>query len=74
MSDEAIETVDYRTFGFEQNSSRLDTEPCEVCRLFCASYKLEGDMAQPFFSLLPKFIHTKANEINDNPQLNRLRN
>ena len=71
-SSPELKTVDYRTFDFELNRSKLDTEPCEVCRLFCASYKLEGDMAQPFFSLLPKFIHIKVNEIKDNPQLDRL--
>lgn len=67
----ATETVPYKTFDFQKNRSRQDTEACEVCRLFCASYTLEGDMAQPFFSLLPKFIHIKANEINENPQLDR---
>jgi len=67
-----IKTVPYKTFDFQLNRSIQETKACEVCQLFCASYKLEGDMAQPFFSLLPKFIHIKANEINENPQLDRL--
>ncbi len=66
------QTVPYKTFDFQSNRDKQDTATYEVCKLFCASYTLEGDMAQPFFSMLPKFIHIKANEINDNPQLNRL--
>ncbi len=42
--------------------------------LFCSHYILEGDIALPFFSLLPPFIHLSADTICGEPNLQKLIN
>ncbi|MCZ6882716.1 MAG: AraC family transcriptional regulator [Gammaproteobacteria bacterium] len=71
-SDQETETVDYTTFDFQKNTLKQDVDCSDICSLFCVSYRLDGDMAQPFFSLLPEFIHISADVIHNNPQLDRL--
>ena len=72
VSDQEIDTIDYLSFDFQGNSLKQDVDASDKTRLFCASYKLDGDMAQPFFSLLPHFIYISADDIQNNPQLDRL--
>lgn len=71
-SDQELETVNYLDFDFQENRLKQDVNCCDITRIFCTSYKLDGDMAQPFFTLLPKFIHISAEEIQNDPQLDRL--
>lgn len=59
----------------ENHKRRLaarETEPENLTRLFCGTFQLAGDIALPFFSLFPHFIHIRADEIQADASFERL--
>jgi len=53
-------------------SKVTDTKNKQMTHMICGAYELKSNMSLPFFSLLPKYFHLSAEQINSSAELSSI--